>query len=73
MFSTDEIFFYRIVATAEEEFSRSDRLLFLSGLTAGLSMGLTFLARSTFMGAGPWDGSGLLGNLLYPLGFLLIV
>ncbi len=72
MFSTDEIF-HRIVATAEEEFSRSDRLLFLSGLAAGLSMGLTFLARSTFMGAVPWDGSGLLGNLLYPLGFLLIV
>ena len=72
MFSTDEIF-HRIVATAEEEFSRSDRLLFLSGLAAGLFMGLTFLARSTFMGAVPWDGSGLLGNLLYPLGFLLIV
>lgn len=72
MFSTDEIF-HRIVATAEEEFSRSDRLLFLSGLAAGLSMGLTFLARSTLMGAVPWDGSGLLGNLLYPLGFLLIV
>lgn len=72
MFSTDEIF-HRIIATAREEFSRSDRLLFLSGLAAGLSMGLTFLARSTLMGAIPWDSSRLLGNLLYPLGFLLIV
>lgn len=72
MFSTDEIF-HRVVATAEEEFSRSGRLLFLSGLAAGLSMGLTFLARSTFTGAVPWDNSGLLGNMLYPLGFLLIV
>ncbi|WP_234567771.1 formate/nitrite transporter family protein [Rhodohalobacter sp. 614A] len=72
MFSTDEIF-HRITATAEEEFSRSDRLLFWSGLAAGLSMGLTFVARSTFTGALPYDYSGLLGNLLYPLGFLLIV
>lgn len=72
MFSTDEIF-HRITATAEEEFSRSDRLLFWSGLAAGLSMGLTFLARSTFTGALSHDYSGLLGNLLYPLGFLLIV
>lgn len=71
-FSTDEIF-HRVVATAEEEFSRSNKVLFWSGIAAGLSMGLTFVARSAFTGAIPFDSSGLLGNLLYPLGFLLIV
>ena len=72
MFSTDEIF-QRITATADEEFSRSNRLLFLSGVAAGLSIGLTFLARSALTGVTPWDSSGLVGNLLYPVGFLLIV
>ena len=72
MFSTDEIF-QRITATADEEFSRSNRLLFLSGIAAGLSIGLTFLARSALTGVTPWDSSGLVGNLLYPVGFLLIV
>ena len=72
MFSTDEIF-QRITATADEEFSRSNRLLFLSGLAAGLSIGLTFLARAALTGLTPGDSSGLVGNLLYPVGFLLIV
>ncbi len=72
MFSTDEIF-QRITATADEEFSRSNRLLFLSGIAAGLSIGLTFLARAALTGLTPWDSSGLVGNILYPVGFLLIV
>jgi formate/nitrite transporter FocA (FNT family) len=72
LFSTDEIF-QRVVATADEEFGRSGRLLFLSGLAAGLSIGLSFLARATLTAATPGDTTGLVGNLLYPVGFLLIV
>jgi formate/nitrite transporter FocA (FNT family)/protein-disulfide isomerase len=72
MFSTDEIF-HRIVATADEDFSRSTRLLFLSGIAAGLSIGLSFVARAALSGAVPEDTSGLIGNILYPLGFILIV
>ena len=72
LFSTDEIF-QRIVATADEEFVRSNRLLFLSGLAAGLSIGLSFVARSAITAAVPSDTSGLVGGILYPLGFLFIV
>lgn len=71
LFSTDEIF-QRIVATADEEFVRSNRLLFFSGLAAGLSIGLSFVARSA-MSAATGDPSGLIGGILYPIGFLLIV
>ncbi len=69
LFSTDEIF-QRLVATADEEFVRSTRLLFLSGLAAGLSIGLSFVARAAITAE---TGSVMLGNLLYPAGFLLIV
>jgi formate/nitrite transporter FocA (FNT family)/protein-disulfide isomerase len=73
IFSTDEIF-QRIVATADEEFGRSARLLFLSGVAAGLSIGLSFVARAALTGAtSAMDPTGLVGTLLYPLGFLLIV
>jgi len=71
-FSTDEIF-HRVAASAEEEFSRSTRLLFFSGLAAGLSIGLSFLARAAATGQLPAETSGMIGNLLYPIGFLLIV
>ena len=71
LFSTDEIF-QRLVATADEEFVRPSRLLFWSGLAAGLSVALSFVARATVIAA--TDGeSALVGNLLYPVGFLLIV
>ncbi|OZC02183.1 formate/nitrite transporter family protein [Rubricoccus marinus] len=72
LFSTDEIF-QRIVATADEEFVRSTRLLFFSGLAAGLSIGLSFVARAALTGAVPGDASGLIGGILYPVGFVLIV
>ena len=72
LFSTDEIF-QRLVATADEEFVRSNRLLFLSGLAAGLSIGLTLMARSAATAAVDGGAGGLVGNLLYPVGFLLIV
>lgn len=71
-FSADEIF-QRLVATADEEFSRSNRLLFMSGVAAGLAITLTFFARSAVTAAVPFDFGGLIGNLFYPVGFVLIV
>ena len=71
IFSTDEIF-ERILATANEEFSRSNQLLFLSGLAAGLSISLSFLARAALTAALP-DSPTPVGNLLYPVGFIFIV
>lgn len=76
IFSTDEIF-QRILATADEEFSRSARLLFLSGIAAGLSIGLSLVARAAVTalagGAEPGSAAVLVGNMVYPIGFLLIV
>lgn len=43
---------------------------FFSGLAAGLSVGLSFYARAAITSQVP---NGLLGNLLYPIGFILIV
>ncbi len=72
-FSTDEIF-HRIVATAREEFSRSNRLLFLSGLAAGLSLGLSFVGVAVVEGKlAALETRALVANLFYPLGFLLVV
>ena len=69
-FSADEIF-QRVTATADEEIERSTRLLFFSGLAAGLSIGATFLAQAAMTTAYP-NNVGL-GNLLYPVGFVMIV
>ncbi|GKZ15584.1 hypothetical protein HAL_34650 [Haladaptatus sp. T7] len=69
-FSADEIF-QRVTATADEEIERSTRLLFFSGLAAGLSVGATFLARAAMTTAYP--NSVGMGNLLYPIGFVMIV
>jgi len=69
-FSTDEIF-QRVSATANEEMSRPFRLMFLSGLAAGLSIGLSFYARAAITAEVP--EAPLIGNLLYPIGFVLIV
>jgi formate/nitrite transporter FocA (FNT family)/predicted DsbA family dithiol-disulfide isomerase len=71
-FSADEIF-QRIVATADEEFARSNRLLFLSGLAAGLSITLSFVGAATLGAAVPANLARPIGYLLYPLGFLFIV
>jgi formate/nitrite transporter FocA (FNT family)/protein-disulfide isomerase len=72
-FSADEIF-QRVVATADEEFSRSNRLLFLSGLTAGFVMSLSFLgtAALTALVSGDSGSSSAIGYLLYPLGFIAV-
>lgn len=75
-FSADEIF-QRVVATADEEFSRSNRLLFLSGLAAGIVMSFSFLgsaALTALVSGQQVSGSATaLGYLLYPLGFVGVV
>ncbi|MFC4986260.1 formate/nitrite transporter family protein [Saliphagus infecundisoli] len=70
-FSADEIF-QRVTATADEDIDRSVRLLFFSGLAAGLSLGATFFGRAVMTTAYPNDPIGL-GNIFYPLGFIFIV
>lgn len=69
-FSTDEIF-QRVAATADEEFERPLRLMAYSGLAAGFSIGLSFYARAAITAQVPENP--LIGNLVYPIGFLLIV
>jgi formate/nitrite transporter FocA (FNT family) len=71
LFSTDEIF-QRLVASADEEFVRPPRLLFFSGLAAGFSVALSFLARAAVTAATGGEGT-LVSNLLFPVGFLIIV
>ncbi|MEM1328102.1 MAG: formate/nitrite transporter family protein [Bacteroidota bacterium] len=72
IFSSDEIF-KRVVATADEEIDRSNRQLFVSSIAAGLSIGLSFFARATISAQLGEDTSALVGNILYPIGFILIV
>lgn len=73
-FSTDKIF-ARVHATAAEEVDRPARILFLSGVAAGLSLGLSFacMAALTAAVSGSEDTAHLIGSLFYPLGFILIV
>lgn len=70
-FSSPEIF-VRVAATADGEFQRTPRMLFFSGVAAGLSLGITLLARSTLTGLTP-DDDILVGDLIYPIGFLVVV
>lgn len=71
LFSADEIF-RRLSATADEEFRRTPRMLWFSGLAAGVSIGLTFLARMGLTAA--TDSAGVFpGDLLYPVGFVVVV
>lgn len=71
-FSFQEVF-RRVLASANEELKRSNGLLFWSGVAAGLSLGLTFLARVVFTSIGGATDPGFVGNLMYPIGFVLIV
>ncbi|WP_079977716.1 formate/nitrite transporter family protein [Halococcus sediminicola] len=73
-FSADEIF-QRIVATAHDEFSQNNRLLFLSGLAAGFAMSLSFVgtASLTALISGDGGSASAAGYLLYPLGFVFVV
>lgn len=71
MLSADDIF-RRVAATADDEFRRSPKNLFFSGIAAGLSIGVTFLARAA-LGAETGTVGTLPGDLLYPIGFILVV
>jgi len=65
--------FLRVLATAREELDRPTKLLFWSGLAGGLSLGLTFFARATMTGLTGSVDPDFVGNLLYPVGFIIIV
>jgi len=71
-FSADEIF-QRITATADEEFTKSDRLLFMSGIAAGMCITLSFIARSAVSATVPGEFAPVIANLFYPVGFVFIV
>ena len=71
LFSADEIF-RRLSATADEEFRRTPRMLWFSGIAAGVSIGLTFLARMALAAATESEGV-FPGDLLYPVGFVVVV
>ncbi len=70
-FSPDEIF-QRIIAAADEEITAGNRELFFSGLAAGFAITLTFFLHASVT-ASTGDETGLVGGLLYPLGFVYII
>ena len=72
IFSFEEVF-ARVLASADHELDSTNTYLFWSGLGAGGAIGLTFVARIVFTDAAGETEPGLLGNLLYPVGFLIIV
>ena len=72
IYDTNEIF-TRIAANADREFGRSTRLLFWSGLAAGLTISLSFLGMATVEGMVTGPSSRLISALFYPLGFMFIV
>ena len=71
-FAFEEVF-RRVLATADHELDASSKFLFWSGLGAGLALGLTFIARIVFTEASGEPAPALLGNLFYPVGFIIIV
>lgn len=70
-FALGEVF-HRVVATAHEELSRPPRLLFWSAVAAGLVLGMSLVARAVVTAHVP-DHNPLLGNLLYPIGFVILI
>lgn len=71
-FAFEEIF-ARVLATADHELDASSRFLFWSGLAAGFALGLSFLAKVIFTDVSGEETPGLLGLLMYPVGFFIIV
>jgi formate/nitrite transporter FocA (FNT family) len=63
------------VRTGEDELKRSSAALALSGVAAGLGMGLTGLGSAAIVAAVGGHGGHvhLLASLLYPLGFIVVV
>lgn len=70
-FSAAEIY-KRVAATADAEFQRNPRMLFFSGIAAGLSLGITFLGRAA-LGAATGGAGSITADLLYPIGFIVVV
>ncbi|GGD25142.1 formate/nitrite transporter family protein [Aureimonas glaciei] len=71
-FAFEEVF-ARVLGTADHELAASSKFLFWSGLAAGLALGVTFLARVIFTHHAGETSPGIVGNLMYPLGFVIIV
>ncbi|RFC62857.1 formate/nitrite transporter family protein [Fulvimarina endophytica] len=71
-FSFEEVF-ARVLSSADHELDVSNRYLFWSALGAGGAIGLTFLARVILTETAGEATPGFLGNLMYPVGFLIIV
>lgn len=65
--------FRRVLSTADHELDVSNLYLFWSALGAGGAIGLTFLARVIFTQSAGEVEPGIIGNILYPVGFLIIV
>lgn len=61
--------------TGEDELKRSSSGLALSGLAAGLGMGLTGLGSASILAALGNDGphARLLASLMYPIGFIVVI
>lgn len=62
--------------TGEDELKRSSTGLAVSGLSAGLGMGLTGLGSAAVLqavGGPPSPQTQLLASLLYPLGFIVVI
>ena len=68
-FGFDEIF-KRVLATADHELSRPLALLFWSAFAGGGTLGFCLLAKATMDAS---TGSELLGNLVYPIGFIFLI
>lgn len=60
--------------TGEDELKRSSTGLALSGLAAGLGMGLTALGSAVLLSVfGGGEAQHLIASLLYPLGFIVVI
>lgn len=70
-FSTDDIF-RRVLATAAHELERPTGTFIWGALAAGLIVGFSFLARAVVT-AEVQGLSPLVGNLLYPIGFIFVI
>ena len=69
-FATDEIY-RRVVAYGDYELSTETRELVASGVAGGFAIAITFLLYASMTGL--TDGTPILSELLYPLGFMYII
>ena len=65
---------WRMLKGAADEPRRTNRVLFFSGLAAGLLMGLSFIAEATLQAGLPAaDWRPLLSKFSYSVGFLIVI